>query len=221
MESVHYHRRNLPHFYPEGAKFFITFRLYNSIPKIFLEQLKANYEAKVAEIIGKKPLAEQAQLIDNEQKRHFAVYDTFLDKIETVNHYLRQLMVAEIVKEALHHRDGKLYDLLAYCVMSNHIHLVIDTAIQLEKPDIPYQNLDKIIGGLKSFTANQANKLLGKKGHFWQAESYDRVIRNQKELENVIRYVLNNPVKAGIVENWADYPHSYCNSAQLYHSLLG
>jgi putative transposase len=213
MESIHFHRRNLPHYYPKGAKFFITFRLYNSIPQAFLEQLKANFEAKVAEITRYQNPENHSQLIDNEQKRHFARYDDYLDKVNNGIDYLKQSQVAEIVKEAIHHRDGKLYDLLAYCVMSNHVHLVFDTAIQLEKPDIAYQNLDKIIGGLKSYTANQINQLLGKQGHFWQAESYDRVIRNQKELKNVTRYVLNNPVKAGIVENWIDYPHSYCNAA--------
>ncbi|MCU0444576.1 MAG: transposase [Microscillaceae bacterium] len=210
MESIHFHRRNLPHYYPEGAKFFITFRLYNSIPKIFLEELKADYEAKVAEITRCQNPENYSQLIDNERKRHFVAFDEYLDKVETGNHYLKIPEVAKIVQDAIHSQDGELYDLLAYCIMSNHVHLVIDTAIQLEKSQ-SYQNLDKIMNQLKGFTAYQANRQLSKKGHFWQAENYDRVVRNQQELQNIIHYVLNNPVKAGVVENWLDYPYSYSN----------
>lgn len=46
----------------------------------------------------------------------------------------------------------------------------------------------------------------------WQHESFDRVIRDAEELESTIRYVLNNPVKAGLVDEWQDWPFSYCKS---------
>ncbi|MCU0444572.1 MAG: transposase [Microscillaceae bacterium] len=217
--DVHYHRRNLPHYYPEGAKFFITFRLYDSIPQAILNELKADLEANIAEIIRQSPPEAQAQLIDKQRKKHFLALDDYLDKVKNGPHYLQQAEVAQIVQEALHFRDGKLYDLLAYCVMSNHVHLVIDTGVQLEKSQ-PYHNLDKIMDSLKGFTAYQANRQLGRKGHFWQAESYDRVIRTQEELENIIRYVLNNPVKAGIVDDWEAFPYSYHCVSAGQHSVI-
>ena len=55
--------------------------------------------------------------------------------------------------------------------------------------------------GLKSYTANECNKILDRNGQFWQHESYDHYIRNNKELNFYVDYVLKNPVKAGLVRN--------------------
>jgi hypothetical protein len=62
---------------------------------------------------------------------------------------------------------------------------------------------------MKSYTAHKANSLLSREGEFWQHESYDRSIRDQEEWERVIAYVLNNPVKAGLVTDWQDWPFTY------------
>lgn len=82
----------------------------------------------------------------------------------------------------------------------------------LDQPDNTKEEypVTKILHSIKSYTALECNKLLDRKGTFWQSESYDRVIRSSDELENTIRYVLNNPVKAGLVEEWTNWPHSYC-----------
>jgi REP element-mobilizing transposase RayT len=69
--------------------------------------------------------------------------------------------------------------------------------------------LDVIMHSLKSYTANEANKLLKRSGAFWETESYDHVIRDEREYYRTIAYVLNNPVKAGLVRNWRDWPWSY------------
>jgi len=61
---------------------------------------------------------------------------------------------------------------------------------------------------LKSYTATQANKLLGLTGAFWQSETYDHVVR-PGELERIVSYVLENPVNAGLVEDWQQWPHTY------------
>lgn len=70
--------------------------------------------------------------------------------------------------------------------------------------------LTKTLKSLKSFTALKANKILNRKGSFWQAESFDRVIRNADELESTIKYVLNNPVKANLIKQWQNWTYSYC-----------
>jgi len=62
---------------------------------------------------------------------------------------------------------------------------------------------------LKGYTANKANKILNRTGTFWQHESYDHVVQDEKELERVIAYVLNNPVKAGFVSTWQEWKWSY------------
>jgi REP element-mobilizing transposase RayT len=67
----------------------------------------------------------------------------------------------------------------------------------------------KILQDLKSKTAIECNKLLNRKGTFWQHESYDHVIRNETELNRIIEYVLNNPVKAGLVNSPDEWKWNY------------
>jgi len=58
---------------------------------------------------------------------------------------------------------------------------------------------------LKGYTARHANKILGREEKFWQDESYDHEVRDEEELARIVKYVLNNPVKAGLVNNWQDW----------------
>jgi REP element-mobilizing transposase RayT len=204
-----YHKRNLPHYYPKGAKFFITFRLFGSIPQEKLEEIQANYEKLLASINKNLSESERFEQMDIAQKRLLIAYDNYLDRNQDELHFLKRNDVADIVKEALLYKDGADYDVLAYCIMSNHVHWVIDTAVQLQGSNEMYKNIDKIMHSIKSYTATKINKLLGRQGTFWQEESFDRVIRHDKELQNILNYTIQNPVKAGIVENWEDFPHSY------------
>jgi REP element-mobilizing transposase RayT len=73
--------------------------------------------------------------------------------------------------------------------------------------DLPVTGIMKLI---KSDTGKECNKILKRSGQFWQSESYDRVIRDQEELEKVIQYTLNNPVNAKLVKNWREWPFTYC-----------
>jgi putative DNA methylase len=62
-----------------------------------------------------------------------------------------------------------------------------------------------VVRSWKSFTANEANRLLGRAGTFWQPEYFDRYIRDEEHLGKAIRYIENNPVKAGLArlpEEW-------------------
>ncbi|MDB5235186.1 MAG: hypothetical protein JWR44_2179 [Hymenobacter sp.] len=115
--------------------------------------------------------------------------------------HLRQPAIAALLAESLRYFDGTHYDLRCYCLMPNHVHLVV--RILEEAPP-----LVKTLQRLKSYTATEANKLLGLAGAFWQAESYDHVVR-KGELERIVAYVLENPVKAGLVEDWEQWPHTY------------
>ena len=90
--------------------------------------------------------------------------------------------------------------------MPNHVHALFRP---LEKSDGHYHALQTILHSLKRHTARQANKVLGREGAFWQHESYDHVVRDQKEWERIVAYVINNPVKAGLVENWQDWPWTW------------
>jgi REP element-mobilizing transposase RayT len=85
----------------------------------------------------------------------------------------------------------------AFVVMSNHVHLLIETI----------EPLQKITRLLKGYTARCANQYLARTGQaFWQDVSFDHWVRNSAELERIIHYIENNPVKAGLVkkpEDWA------------------
>ncbi|MEX0905934.1 MAG: hypothetical protein WD604_01775 [Balneolaceae bacterium] len=70
--------------------------------------------------------------------------------------------------------------------------------------------ITNILYGLKRFSAISCNKVLTRKGAFWQAESFDRLIRDENELERVIQYTLFNPVKASLAEDWQKWPFTYC-----------
>jgi REP element-mobilizing transposase RayT len=92
--------------------------------------------------------------------------------------------------------------------MPNHVHLLF----QLPKRDksrstYPVTNILRLI---KGSTARSANKILGRSGSFWQHESYDHLVRNDDERERIIRYILKNPVKAGLTEKWEDWKWMYC-----------
>jgi putative DNA methylase len=90
-----------------------------------------------------------------------------------------------LVAESLHYRDGKVYTLHAFCVMPNHVHLV---CTPLEKPNGIYHSLTAILHSLKRYTAREANRILGRQGAFWQAESYDHLVRDEGEFRRIIAY---------------------------------
>jgi putative transposase len=119
--------------------------------------------------------------------------------------------IADIVKEALQYRDRKVFDLHTFSIMSNHVHVVFELLSRSECHSdlLP---LNKIMQSLKRHTAREANKILGREGAFWQDESYDRVIRDHEEYMRTVNYVLENPMKAGLVSRWDKWQWTYCKS---------
>lgn len=208
MEYKPEYRRYLPHFQPAGVTFFVTGRLYGSLPQEALRKLKEEKVSAYNRIKREcKHEATREEEIRKLHKRHFAKWDQYLDANTNEPQWLANPAVALIVKTAFHYFDKKSYDLVAYCVMPNHFHLVIDTSdeIRYTKP------LYAILHSLKSFTGNEANKVLSRKGTFWQEESYDHVIRDAREFKNTITYTLENPVKAGLAEERGKFPYSFVN----------
>jgi putative DNA methylase len=110
---------------------------------------------------------------------------------------LRQPAVAALVEQSLLHFDGERYRTLAWCIMPNHVHWLIET--------VPEHALDRIMQSVKGFTGKAANQLLGQHGEFWEREYCDRAIRDAEHLRNTVEYIHNNPVKARLVthpEQW-------------------
>ena len=217
-EHRDFYHRHLPHWQPQGATFFVTYRLKDSLPNTVIETLRAERElAKRA--IASLSLEKREEQDDLDERRSFGKWDDFLDRAETGPKWLSESLIAEITREALHYRDNREYHLYAFCIMSNHVHVVFepltsksDWQSDLQQPNLPLQ---KIMQSLKRHTARKSNELLSREGAFWQDESYDRVIRDNNEFLRIIHYVLNNPIKAGLVAKWEDWPRSYCKPGIL------
>ena len=214
-KTKEYYRRNLPHIQPIGAAFFVTFRLKDSIPKAKIWNLKNQFDQKVELLEEVNPIDLDFQLY-NERKRFFAQYDDLLDEIEDGPIYLQQPEIAQLVADQMHRFDGDLYRLIAYSILPNHAHILIDTSIQVPRlfdntksESLEFDPLSAIMKKIKGPSAVYANRLLDRKGQFWQRESYDHYIRTGKEFNRVIAYILNNPVKARLVLNWENHPFTF------------
>jgi REP element-mobilizing transposase RayT len=202
-----FYRRNLPHIQPEGATLFITFRLANSLPKEVIERLKAEHEEAVNRIKLIADNIEREQQLNLAERRFFGKWDGVLDSLAYGEKHLANSQVADLVSESLLYRDGKVYDLEAFSIMSNHGHLVCSP---LEEAEGKYHSLSKIMHSFKLHTALEANKILGRDGAFWQHENYDHYVRDEGELERIIKYVIYNPVKAKLVDDWKQWKWTYC-----------
>ena len=202
-----FYRRHLPHWQPREAVFFVTFRLKNSLPYQVIEALREERErAKVT--LEQFPESERARQDYLEERRYFGRWDAYLDKAEFGPRWLSQPEIADIVKEAMQYRDGTVFDLHAFCIMSNHVHAVFEPISKSDwQSDLPFS---KIMQSLKRHTARQANIVLDRQGAFWQDESYDHVIRDNEEYTRIVNYVLENPVKAGLASKWDEWQWTYC-----------
>ncbi len=146
----------------------------------------------------------------------FALWDEYLDKDKNVK-WLSEPRISKIVQDNLYHHAGRKYSLWAYVIMPNHVHVVLqpdeawvkrlepgnDKRAQYEKG-----TLAAILHSLRSYTAKEANKVLGRRGKFWQGEAYDHWVRYNGELQRIVHYVENNPVRAALVKNPEDWRYS-------------
>ncbi|HEX4158943.1 MAG TPA: transposase [Rhizomicrobium sp.] len=151
----------------------ITFRLADSLPRTIYDRL----------------VAEAADESDRRQR-----LDSIIDEGRGAC-ILRDH--AALVQAALQYFDGERYRLLAWAIMPNHVHVLVE---QLD--GFP---LAGVVQGWKSFSAREINNRRGAKGAVWAPDYYDRYIRNGLHLTNAIAYIENNPVKAGLVSRAEDW----------------
>ena len=180
----------LPHWTLEGSTYAITFRLGDSLPKNVLDAWLFEREniVKTAEQMG-RPLSA------DEEKRVDRLYSEKVGNYLDAGHgacWMKDDRIAGLVADALKHFDGERYDLVAWCVMPNHVHVVVKPRVGHELPDI--------LHSWKSFTAHEANKILKRKGQFWEEEYYDHLIRDEGDFGRCVEYVLANPEKARLKE---------------------
>lgn len=178
-QHKHWHSRGyLPHCDTPGLIQAVTFRLADSLP--------ANALSRLLQDAGDD--AEKHRKIE-------AVLDVGYGAC-----WLKQPEIAEIVEGALLHGDGQRYRLLAWCVMPNHVHALIET--------LEGWPLSGLLHSWKSFTAKSINRRLSHAGVVWMRDYFDRYIRDDHHLAAVIAYIHANPVKAGLVRDEWEWPHS-------------
>jgi len=168
------YRRHLPHIDEPGQPVFLTWRLRGRLPpnRAFPDSAASSGKA-------------------------FAAMDRLLDETRSGPFYLRQPALAEMVVEAIHFNAAALghYQLHAFVVMPNHVHLLATPGVELQK----------LTRSLKGITSKRANAMLGLTGApFWQEESYDHLVRNG-EFDKIQNYIEENPVRAGLAQEAGEF----------------
>lgn len=175
-------RGYLPHFDVYQTTQFVTFRLADSMPQDVLKKWKAELES--------------GEITDVDFRKRIEQYlDSGYGSCA-----LRDPRIANLLRETLLKWDGERYELIGWVIMPNHVHILI----RLRGENL----LSEIMHSIKSFAAHQANKILGLSGRFWSVESFDRYIRNAEHFRNTIRYIEENPVKAGLCRESSDWRYS-------------
>lgn len=154
--------------------------------------------------------------------REWAIkFETILHEAKSGPMWMKDERVADAIARTLRMLDGESYRLDAYSIMSNHVHAVFMPLLEehelIESRDqdghlmflSEHPGLSRIMQSIKGVSARECNLILSRRGQFWEHENFDHVIREGK-LFKTIRYVLNNPVKAGLVRDWKDWRWNYC-----------
>ena len=169
----------LPHWHQDDKYVFVTFRLADSLPQAKLRVLQEEKELWIKK--HPKPW-------DVEDENDY--YDKFVSKIDEWldSNYgeclLKYPQNRKITEDALLFFDGERYNLIAFVVMPNHVHLLM----KMKKGT----NIESVMRSLKSFTAKQINKVMHRSGRLWQSEYFDRIIRSEDHYKNVLKYIVAN-----------------------------
>ena len=174
-EGYGWHSRNLPHLDAEETAQFVTFRLADSMPQNLLDKWRAEMPSDI-----------------QFRKRIESYLDSGAGEC-----LLSRPDIAKIVQKALLFHNEKKYKLHAWVIMPNHSHILLT--------QFTGEHLSSIMHSIKSYTAQKVNKLLDRKGQFWQHDSFDRYIRGWRHFNAVVKYVEDNPVKAGLCKEASEW----------------
>ena len=197
MTNKRSYTRHLPHEVPEGFPIFLTSNLKGAMPQAAIEKSLKERERleKQAPHAGELIAARKLR----EDKLIFAMADRFLDTTTEGPLHLKDLPAAKIVEDSILFGAVERYALLAWCVMANHVHVLLT----------PIWELKKITQGLKGFTAYEINSIQDARGRIlWQDESYDHWARDEAEMLRIIEYIENNPVAARLCQHRDEWPWS-------------
>ena len=182
--STPFHRTHLPHLEAGAVPQHICFRLADSLPQDLLLQ----WEEELQRLAEHDRETERRRRIEAALDRGYGAC------------WLRRPAVATLVRDALLHFDGTRYRLHEWVIMPNHVHV-------LATPLHGF-SLSSVVHSWKSYTAKQANKVLKRKGEFWQPDYFDRFMRVEEHYQATAEYIHRNPVMAGLCESEEDWEWS-------------
>ena len=158
----------------------ITFRLFDSVPETLIAKWKEELE----------------QTSGTDANQRYIELANRIEHYEDAGHGCALLLnekAARIMQNALYYNDTKQYELLEWCIMPNHVHVLIS-----HNEDV---KLSTIIKSWKSYSAHNINRALGRKGQLWMQDYFDRFVRDDEHLFATTKYIVENPVRAGLVES--------------------
>ena len=188
---------HLPHWEGGRAIVAVTYRLTDSLPESVHREYLARKQALHERIARVEAEAGGRSCVDRLRGLRRELAGLYTGQLEAALHrgdgacLLRDPRVAQALRDAWSHFDGDRYELIAWCIMPNHVHLLVAPA--------PGHPLADLLHSWKSFTAKEVNKLLGRQGALWQREYYDHLVRDGEDYRNQVQYILENPHKAGLV----------------------
>jgi REP element-mobilizing transposase RayT len=170
-------RGYLPHRDEPGLVQFVTFRLADAFP----EALRSEWATLLK--------------IENDRQRRIEL-EAYLDQGRGACH-LQHPEIARLVEDSFRFRHGQDYELRSWVIMPNHVHLLFKVI------NVP---MSQLLDAWKGFTAKQANKVLGRRGKFWQDGYWDTFMRDAEHEHRTRKYIEANPVKAGLVTACKEWP---------------
>jgi putative transposase len=181
--EIRFTANRLPHWQQDGAAYFVTFRLADTVPY----NLRTRWESEREAWLRVHPQPWSTKLEREYHERFSGAIERWL-YAGYGSCILRRQDCARIVGEALRHFDGERLALISSVVMPNHVHaLFVQSADWL---------LETLLRSWKSFTSRKINSLLGRSGTLWQQDYFDRLVRDEKHFANCVRYIRRNPAKA-------------------------
>lgn len=197
VPNPEWHSRGyLPHRDAEHLIQSVTYRLADSLPQTKLNELREELNR----------LPEEKRELESRKR-----IETWLDAGMGCC-ALRHPEVAQYVQDSFLHFHGERYHLHAWCIMPNHVHVLIE----------PLIDLATIVQGWKSYTArwilaqnDRLNLRIPDPKRFWMREYWDRFIRNSEHYDTAVEYIHNNPVTAGLCSSSEDWPWSSAGSADV------
>ena len=184
---IRQHKHRLPHCQQGSVYYFVTWRLADSLPKEKLALwTKKNYWLQN----NSPPWSTETE--SEYHERFSQTIDDWLDAGEG-SCLLTDPRAAHSVSSALMHFDNERYVIDSFVVMPNHVHVMF----RLIEPN----RLEALVKSWKGFTAREINQELNKRGHLWQEDYWDRIIRDENHLLKCREYIRDNPVKARLTQD--------------------